>query len=87
MLELVSQLKPDYDDISTHCKLENHGRLVGEVDILARKGDEVHLFEVKCSYRIIKAKRQLSKMRKSFTQYHTKCFFYCGGGKTLIEVM
>jgi len=61
---------------------------VGEVDIIARKGDEIHLFEVKCSYRIVKARHQLLKLKKAnaFKNFNITCFFYCGMGKQLIEV-
>ena len=88
MIELVEQLKTcDYDDISTHLKLERKGRLIGEVDVLARKGNEIHLFEVKCSHRPIKARKQLGRVRKNFSEYPTKCFFYCGTGKSLTELV
>ena len=87
VLELVEQLKTcDYDDISTHLRLEREGRMIGEVDVLARKGDEIHLFEVKCSHRPIKARKQLARVRKNFSDHQTKCFFYCGLGRSLTEL-
>lgn len=88
--QLVRQLRPDYDTISTHLKLEkkkkNKTRIIAEVDIIARRGKELHIFEVKCSFRIIKARKQLTKLKKLFKEYDTSCFFYCGMGKKLVEI-
>lgn len=86
MQKLVIQIKRDYDDVSTHYKLSKKKRLVGEVDIVARKGEELHLFEVKCSYRISKARRQLEKFKKILNARNATCFFYCGSGDLLVEV-
>ena len=86
--KLVRQLKPDYDNISTHLKFEKKKRVVGEIDVVARRGDEVHLFEVKCSYRIVKAKKQLAKFKKlmSAKSSNTSCFFYFGAGNKIVEI-
>ena len=84
--KLVRQIKPDYDSISTHMKLEKKKRLIAEIDVVARRGDELHLFEVKCSHRIIKARKQLTKLKKIFGSYDTTCYFYCGMGDKLVEV-
>lgn len=84
--QLVRQLRPDYDDISTHLKLERKKRLIGEIDVVARRGKELHLFEVKCSHRIVKAKKQLFKLKKIFSHYETTCYFYCGAGNKLVEI-
>lgn len=84
--QLVRQIKPEYDDISTHLKLEKKKRIVAEIDIIARKGNEIHLFEVKCSYRYVKAKKQLLKAKKIFSAYNTTCYFYCGAGNRLMEI-
>jgi len=84
---LVKQISSDYDDISTHLKLERKRRVIAEIDVIARRGKELHLFEVKCSPRITKAKKQLFKAKKIFKSYDTTCFFYCGAGDTLIEIV
>lgn len=84
--KLVRQLRPDYDSISTHLKLEKKKRLIGEVDIIARRGNKLYLFEVKCSYRIVKARKQLTKLKRIFNSYDTTCFFYCGAGDKLVEI-
>jgi Holliday junction resolvase-like predicted endonuclease len=59
---------------------------VGEVDVVARRGNEVHLFEVKCSYRIVKARKQLSKFKKILRHQNTSCFFYFGAGNKIVEI-
>ena len=84
--KLVRQICSDYDAISTHLKLERRKRMVAEIDIIARRGDELHFFEVKCSYRIVKARKQLKKIKKIFSEYNTTCYFYHGAGDKLIEI-
>lgn len=84
--KLVKQIRSDYDDISTHLKLEKKKRTIAEIDIVARRGKELHFFEVKCSHRIVKARKQLKKVKKIFGSYDTTCFFYCGAGDKLVEV-
>jgi Holliday junction resolvase-like predicted endonuclease len=84
--ELVQQIRPNYDDISTHQIFKKKRRMITEVDILARKGDEIHIYEVKCSYRITKARKQLNRARGLFRNQKTACFFYCGIGKALVEI-
>lgn len=84
--ELVKQLKPDYDSISTHLILKRKKRIIGEVDVVARRDTEVHLFEVKCSYRIVKARKQLTKFKKIMRDEKASCFFYFGEGNTIFEI-
>ncbi len=84
--KLVKKIELEYDSISTHQKLLRKKRTIAEVDIIARKGKRTHLFEVKCSYRIVKARRQLTKLRKLYGQEHISLFFYCGLGDRLIEI-
>lgn len=86
MQKLVRQIRSDYDSISTHLKLEKKKRLIAEIDIIARRGKELHFFEVKCSNRIVKARKQLKRVKKIFSSYDTTCYFYCGSGDKLVEV-
>jgi len=53
---------------------------VGEIDILAFKDNYCDIYEVKCSYRKSKAKRQLSKIRKIVSRKSKvrNVFFFCG---------
>jgi hypothetical protein len=52
--------------------------MLGEIDILGIKGKKVHVFEVKCSYRIVKAKKQLMRIKKYLAAEDISLFFYCG---------
>src|SRR3989344_8962031 len=65
VLELSDKIKHDYDSISTNVLLRQSKRLLGEIDMVAKKGNRLDLYEVKCSYRIVKAKKRLKK-KKSF---------------------
>ena len=55
-------------------------RLVGEIDLLAVKGDYCDIYEVKCSYRIFKARKQLERFRKVMSQETEvrNLYFFCG---------
>jgi len=63
-------------------------RLIGEIDILAYKEGYCDVYEVKCSYRISKAKRQMKKIKKILSPLSRvrNCFFFCGESGTLLAV-
>jgi hypothetical protein len=50
--------------------------------MIAYRADEVHVFEVKCSYRVIKAKRQLTRILRILDR-PAAAYFYCGSADTL----
>ena len=84
--EYVQRLRRDltkgYDSISTHVPIKDSKRELAEIDILAEKDGELDAYEVKCSFRITKAKQQAKKIRK-----HVKLrnfFFYCGSSGELV---
>jgi hypothetical protein len=82
--ELCSRIKQDYDSISTNVKLANKKRSLAEIDVLAKKGNDVDIYEVKCSYRITKAKKQASSIRKHFSERISNFYFYCGATASLV---
>lgn len=84
--KLVQRLEPIYDDITTNMVVIRKKRTVAEIDVLAVKDGKIHLFEVKCSHRIVKAKRQLTKLKKYFQGQEVSLFFYCGIGDLVVEV-
>ena len=84
--KLVKQIELNYDYIYTHKKFSRNNRLIAEIDILATAGNEISVFEVKCSYRITKAKKQFKKIRKLFPNENFMCYFYCGISDKLVEV-
>ena len=64
VLELKNKIKDNYDSISVNVPVKHSKRSLGEIDIIAKKGNRFDLYEVKCSYRILKAKKQLSRVKK-----------------------
>jgi predicted nucleic acid-binding Zn ribbon protein len=62
-------------------------RLIGEIDILAFKEGYYDIYEVKCSHRISKARRQVNKFKKiiSLQNRVNNTFFFCGESGMLIS--
>ena len=86
VLELRDKIKHKYDFVSVNVKVPGKKRSLGEIDLVARKGNKVDLYEVKCSHRIVKAKRQLKRMRRLMNLDKSKSYFYCGSSEALIDV-
>lgn len=87
--DLRGQLASEYDQILTNVPLySKKHRLVAEIDILAIKDDYCDIFEVKCSYRITKARHQLKKIKKLLSSFSKvrKSFFFCGESQRLISL-
>lgn len=86
VLELKDKIKHKYDSVSVNVKVASKKRSLGEIDIVAKKGNKVDLYEVKCSYRIVKARKQLNKMKRLMNLNKSKTYFYCGSSEALISV-
>ncbi len=86
VLELKNKIKDSYDSISVNVPLKHSKRSLGEIDIIARKGNRLDLYEVKCSYRILKAKKQLNRIKKYLNLKNAGSYFYCGNSKLLVIV-
>ncbi len=85
--DLCERLKPVYDRVLTNISLySKKRRKVAEIDILAIKGEKYHVYEVKCSYRRVKAKKQLQKIKKLMPNVN-RFFFFCGESGTLEAVV
>jgi len=83
---LCSLLEQDYDVLFTHVPIySKRKRLVGEIDILALKDGYCDVYEVKCSPRVHKAKKQLRRLRKvmSLESNLRGAFYYCGSSDFL----
>ena len=65
-------------------QLRNRKRSLAEIDVLAKKGNYVDVYEVKCSYRITKAKKQASSIRKHLNAHIKNFYFYCGATASLV---
>ena len=87
VVELCERIKGNYDSVSVNVPVRVKKRLLGEVDILARKGGKVDIYEVKCSHRIIKAKKQLHRLGRYLKNLDIANFyFYCGSSGLLVVV-
>ena len=84
MEKLCDKIRDSYDSLSTNVKLRNKKRALAEIDILAKKGNSVDLFEVKCSYRITKARKQAKLIRKHLRARVGNVYFYCGASESLV---
>lgn len=82
--ELCQKIKYDYDSLSTNVKIKKKKRSLGEIDILAKKGKLIDLYEVKCSFRIVKARKQAKSLRKHLHKSINNIYFYCGATSSLI---
>ena len=86
VLELKDKIKHKYDFVSVNVKVASKKRSLGEIDIVAKKGNKVDLYEVKCSHRILKAKKQLQRMKRLMNLNKSKSYFYCGSSEVLVGV-
>lgn len=88
--ELYQQLKDHYHTIYRGLPLHSQrGRLVGEIDMVAVGNHGVDIFEVKCSYRPVKAKKQLEKIKRIFggrQDQPINAWFYCGEAAKLVKI-
>jgi hypothetical protein len=78
--DLCDKIKNDYDSIFTNVPLFSRSkkpRKIAEIDILAIRDNSCHIYEVKCSYRKTKAKRQLLKIKRIIPNIK-RMFFFCG---------
>jgi hypothetical protein len=86
---LCSEIGPRYDVVLRNVPLYSvRNRLIGEIDVLAIKDNYCDIYEVKCSYRIHKARRQLRKIKKilSLESQVRNLFFFCGASGALETV-
>lgn len=86
--ELCDQIRDSYASIFTQVPISNNKRDLGEIDVLAfRKGGAVDLYEVKCSRRIVKARKQLKRIKRLLHASKVNAYFYCGSSGVLESVM
>ncbi len=81
-MELCNKIRDEYDSLSSHVVIQSEKCKLAEIDILAKKGDIVDCYEVKCSHRIVKARHQINRLRK-YIKFE-KGYFYCGTSGMLV---
>ena len=86
VLELSNKIRDKYDSVSLNVPVKHDKRSFGEIDIVAKKGSRLDLYEVKCSFRILKAKKQLDRMKRYLKLEDAGIYFYCGNSKALVTV-
>ena len=86
VLELKDKIKHKYDFVSVNVKITGRKRSLGEIDLVARRGKNIDLYEVKCSHRILKAKKQLERMKRLMNLDKSRTYFYCGSSGALVVV-
>ncbi len=84
---LCKRISPHYDTIRTHIPIINRKhRVIAEIDVLAKKGESIDIYEVKCSHRPFKARQQLNRLKRIFRDSIHQSFFYCGTSGLLMEI-
>ena len=87
VLELCRLISENYDTIRTHIPIINSKRrTIAEIDVLAKKGEDIDIFEVKCSHRPFKARRQLSRLKRILKDQINHSYFYCGSSHKLMTM-
>ncbi|MBU4502749.1 MAG: hypothetical protein KKA79_09195 [Nanoarchaeota archaeon] len=84
IISLCEKIRDEYDVLFINVPLKRNKKLIGEIDVYARKGSRIDLYEVKCSYRIAKAKKQLKKVKKFLEIKEGSNYFYCGNSDLLL---
>ena len=86
VLELRDKVNHKYDLISTNVKIPGRKRSLGEIDLIGKRGEAIDLYEVKCSHRIVKARKQLNRMKRLMNLNKSRAYFYCGSSESLVSV-
>lgn len=81
---LESLLKGKYDKIMKNYSIYGTKSVQAEADLIGIKDDKIDVYEVKCSYRIHKAEKQLKRLKRLMHATHT--YFYCGSSGALVEI-
>ncbi|QQG38767.1 MAG: hypothetical protein HYS32_04175 [Candidatus Woesearchaeota archaeon] len=84
MLELCEKIRDKYDFLIKNYCLRGKKRSYGEVDVYAVRNGEADVYEVKCSFRPVKAKKQIKKLNK-FLEIKN-AYLYCGSSGQLQEI-
>ncbi len=88
--KVCSAISSQYDELSRNVVLFSRNtrkrNRIAEIDILARKGDIYDVYEIKCSYKLHKAKRQLIRIKR-ILPYVRNTFFFCGESGSLEEII
>lgn len=82
--QLISRLE-GYQNLTQNVPIRNKKCTRAEIDLIGVKDQEIHVFEVKCSYRMTKAKKQLARIKR-LLPFPIVTFFYCGSADALKRI-
>lgn len=77
VLDLYKKVEDSYDYLILDYNLAKNKRMIGQIDLAGVKGEKTDLYEVKCSFRIHKAIKQLRRAKRLMNT-RGNMFFYCG---------
>lgn len=83
--DLYKKVADRYDYLILDYELGRNKRTLGQVDLAGIKDGETDIYEVKCSYRIHKAQKQLRRARR-IMNINGRLFFYCGSSGVLEQL-
>ena len=87
--DLSKKIRDKYDYLVLDHPIAKNKRMLGQVDLYGVKENngnkKTDLYEVKCSFRIHKAIKQLRRARR-LMNVHGNLFFYCGSSGQLQEI-
>ncbi len=80
--DLCERIGSDYDSLSVNVclfskKKQKRSRVLAEIDVLAQKEGRCDVYEVKCSPRIVKARKQLRRIKRLMPNIDN-AYFFCG---------
>ena len=80
--KLIERISNSYDRVFSHVTFPISKKSNAEIDVFAIKDDIIDIYEVKCSYRISKARKQL-KRAKRVLELNGNTYFYCGSSDSI----
>lgn len=85
--QLSQRLQGSYDVLYTHYPIFGRKCQLAEVDLLGIKDGTIDVYEIKCSPRIVKARRQLSRIKRLLSgRGRVNTFFYCGMSNAVLAI-
>ena len=84
--DLYKKVQDRYDYLILNYEIGKSKRTLGQIDLAGVKDGKTDLFEVKCSYRIHKAQKQLKRVKRIMNLCGS-LFFYCGSSGVLEKVI
>ena len=85
VLELYKKVQSRYDYLILDYEISTKKRRLGQIDLCGVKDGRTDIYEVKCSPRFHKARKQLVKAQR-LMQVRGDLFFYCGSSGMIHDI-